>query len=216
MLIGVIFVSALVFYQLRRSSTNTLVAILVMCVLLAGLYWAHDTRRIRIEAFKKDLNEDLADRTEVISDSYEVKKSRKLKYLEENQELRAIAMNLRFVRIFDKGRFGDLLVHMDKFQKVYMYILARRYQPREYIGTFQDLRQAVLEILYSLIFVVPKRLKHTYGLDPYSEIQKSIQEFTALSRKMEDILYAFAKAEGHQLARSYYHPYDPTRTHILP
>jgi len=63
--------------------------------------------------------------------------------------------DLRFVRVFDKARYGDLLLFMDKLQKTYMYILAGRYEVQSYVGTFQDLRESVSEILYSLYFAVP-------------------------------------------------------------
>jgi hypothetical protein len=167
-------------------------------------------------AVKDTLSLDTADRKEAVSSNFIVSKFPKLRFLPNNSQLMRIATDLRFVRIFDTARFGDLVLHMEKLQKVYMYILSGRYWPPSYIGTFTDLRTSVLEILYSLIHIIPSVLKHTYGLDPYDTIQKNIDEFTALSRKMLGILRAYAKDRGHNIPDTYFHPYEATRENILP
>jgi hypothetical protein len=105
---------------------------------------------------------------------------------------------------------------MDKLQKVYVYILAGRYRPDLYIQTFIDIRKSVLEILYSFVVVVPHQFKHTYGLDPYQEIEKSIDDFTVVSRTMMEILYSYAKANGYNIADNYFHPYEENRENLLP
>lgn len=208
----VFMLAAVAFYHLRSAETNTLLAILVVLI-CAVAYYQYAPAPL---AVKDTLSLDTADRKEAVSSNFIVSKFPKLRFLPNNSQLMRIATDLRFVRIFDTARFGDLVLHMEKLQKVYMYILSGRYWPPSYIGTFTDLRTSVLEILYSLIHIIPSVLKHTYGLDPYDTIQKNIDEFTALSRKMLGILRAYAKDRGHNIPDTYFHPYEATRENILP
>lgn len=209
--------AAVVFYYLRSAETNTLIAILIFAVIGVGAY-VHYYVVAPPGGDRRGL-EDIKGRMEAVSTSFEVKKfpsDSKFKFIGNNAALQDIAKDLRFMRIFDKARYGDLLVHMDKLQKIYMYILADRYHPTTHIPIFMDLRAAVLEILYGLVHVVPSVLKHTYGIDPYVVIQRNIDEFTSLSRKMATVLQAFCKDQGHIFPDAYYHPYEHGRKNILP
>lgn len=210
--------ACVVFYQLRTAETNTLLAIIIMAMI--GSAAAFTYYRRPVAAVPTSSNIDTADRREIVSPAFSVAKFQQVgKYIQHNEALQGIFADLRFIKMFDKARLGDLLIHMDHFQKVYMYILAGRYRPESYIGTFTDLRSLILEILYSLIHVVPETLKHTYGFQPHDVIQKNIEAFTALSRRMLTIIKSYSKANGFTVpdsANGYYHPYEPSRTNILP
>jgi hypothetical protein len=216
--IPIILFACFVFYQLRTAETNTLLAIIIMTVFVTGAYWYFYKGTAAID------DDNLAARREVTSTLYPIAKvpanpKRRLQHLKHNQTLQEIAADLKFIKIFDQARLGDLLISMDHFQKIYMYILAGRYRPESYISTFMDLRTSVLETLYSLIHIVPETLKHTYGFQPHDVVQRNIDAFTALSRRMLTVLISYSKANGYTVpdhAISYYHPYEPTRTNILP
>lgn len=210
-----------VFYQLRSAETNTLLAIIIISMLAgaAAFMYMRNTG-----TSSTNVPGDANDRREVVSSVYPVAKfpkdpRKQQRFLQYNDSLRKIAIDLRFIKIFDKARLGDLLIHMDHFQKIYMYILAGRYHPQSYIPILMDMRASILEILYSLIHVVPETLKHTYGFLPHEVIQRNIDAFTALSRRMLTILQSYTKANGYavpDVANSYYHPYESSRTNILP
>lgn len=210
--IVVFILAAVAFYHLRKSETNTLLAILI--TLIAAVAYYQLVPQAPVARDKLPL--DVADRKEAVSTNFMISKFPKLRFLQNNSQLMRIANDLRFVRIFDTARFGDLVLHMEKLQKVYMYILSGRYYPPSYISTFVDMRTSVLEILYGLVIIVPSVLKHTYGLDPYATIQRNIDEFTALSRKMLNVIQAYAKDRGHMIPDTYFHPYEPARENILP
>jgi len=140
--------------------------------------------------------EAIVDRREANTERFSIGRFSQLRFLPKNPALAAIARDLRFVRSFDKARYADLLLYMEKFQKTYMYILGDRYYLESYVGTLLDLRDSVAETLYSLVFAVPASFRHTYGLAPYPVIQRNIEEFQALSRKMIKIVENFARSRG--------------------
>ena len=117
------------------------------------------------------------------------------KFLNENKDLVDIVSRLKFVTDFDRACYEDMLLYMDKYQKVYIYILAKRYPCHPYIDTFLDLGETVLEKLYSLVFVVPKNLKHRYDIVPYEEIKRATDRFKEVSVTMTHVLRNFCRSE---------------------
>ena len=98
--------------------------------------------------------------------------------------------------MFDRGKYGDLLVLMNQFQKTYIYILTERYYFDSYFKTFIDIGDQILELMYGMYFVMPSSaMKHVYDVIPYELIEKNIERFTVLKRKMIKILESFGKKQ---------------------
>lgn len=216
--IPLVLFSAILYYQLQRSSVTSLVAMTLLLGAVALFYWiAKDNfpayfTKPPINIYDFDSN----GRDVAVSKNYDVKRFRKYKHIENNRDFQIIAILLRFVRIFDKARFADMLIHMEKLQKVYTYILGGRYDARQYIPTFIDMRQSILEIMYSFFLVVPQQLKHTYGVDTYQNLNMCISWFNVTTRKMLNVLYGYAKAQGLNMSDEYLQPYEPRRNNVLP
>jgi len=209
---------SLVFYQLSRASESTLLAILIMTVAAVAAYiWTQ--KQVVAQPQSKDQLSIDPRRIEVTSDNFNVAtvSKKNLTFLKENQSLLDILNNIRFIVIFDKARYEDLLIHMDKMQKVYMYILAGRYYPKSYVSTFVDLRDNIREMMYSSVLVVPTAFKYVYGIpDPLGVIHDNIDAFTALSRRMLYTLQSYSRDKGYIVPEDFFHPYEPSREHRLP
>ena len=159
----------------------------------------------------------IAGRREAYTDRFSIGRFNKLRFLPKNPAMSRIAHDLRFVRVFDKARYADLLLYMEKFQKTYTYILGDRYDLRSYTGTLMDLRDAVSEVLYSLVFAVPATFRHSYGFLPYPIIQSNIEAFQTLSRKMIQVTENYARSRGDAHFPSVApRPYEASRSHQLP
>lgn len=204
---------AFVFYQLRNAETNTLLAIIIVGVGAALVF-------VVMPASTKTASPspppDTEHRKEAVSANFPVKKFGQMKFLPGNGVFQDIAKDIRFIRIFDKARYGDILLHMEHLQKVYMYILGDRYDAKTHIPIFRDLRASVLEMLYGLVHIVPQTLKHTYGVDPYAIVEKNIADFTAITRKMLGVLHAYCADQGVVCPDLPYEPYEPGRDRVLP
>jgi hypothetical protein len=58
----------------------------------------------------------------------------------------------------------------------------------------------------SMIHIIPKTMKHTYGLSPFDILEKNVKRFTAVTRVMLQVI------EGHcKTVIPYTQPYDPQR-----
>lgn len=216
-----VFAGAILYYQLSRSSVKSLLSMLLMVIFVGGVFY-YVIRQVNadkktVQATSQQLQQSLEGRKEMVSDAYPVKRvNGKIRYLPKNAVFMDIVKDLRFLRVFDKARYGDLIVHLDKMQKVYMYILARRYSCQQHVPLFIDLRDYVSELLYSLYLIVPETLKHTYGLNPHNTIERNVTEFTAVSRRMLEILKGFCKDEGEHWPENLPRAYEPNRQHRMP
>lgn len=203
-LLGISFV----FYILRNSEQNTLLAIMLMLV-GGGVYLSLYPLETKPEATVKDRVKTELDLHTAISgrvstndgaassESYIIKSFPKtgLKYLRENQDLLDIAKNLTYLQVYDKARFQDMLLLMDRLHKVYMYTLVGRYSCQHGLTLFMDLRELVRERMYSFFIVTPLKTKHMYGLDPHGELNRSIHDFTTISRRMIKVVENYARRE---------------------
>jgi hypothetical protein len=216
------------FHALMRAQKKTLLGMLVMACLVGGAY-VYLQRRITEEDDKEKtddafLKKDTAWRHESNFDAYFVAKFPKkgLRYLKESRGLLDIVKKMSFVRMFDRSRFGDMLLAMDRMQKTYMFILDGRYYAKTQVTNFLMLRDTILELMYSTYFVIPQHMQHVYGVSPHERIHECIEAFAALSRLMTDVLRSYMRKtlkEPHfpeLLPSPALSPFDPIRNRRLP
>jgi hypothetical protein len=111
-----------------------------------------------------------------------------------------------------------MIVNMDKLMKIYIYILADRYDTNTYLPIFTDIKNNILEIFYSLIFVVPNQFKHIYGFDPQTEIDKSLSDFRNKIKQMLTVITNYTKIGKQKVYvnNDKYMPYEKNKEHVLP
>ena len=206
-----ILVLAIFFFNFQKADLKTLLSLLLITI-WGIILWFYLNQKVTDKKKDNSLTEviidndhkDMSTIPEMNSDIYSVKSvpNKGWIYLKENKTLMDIVQNIIFVRTFDKEKYKSLLVYMDQYQKVYMYILAERYPCQSYIGSFLDLREKILEIMYQFYVVVPGQFKHIYGVDPYKTIEENIELFIKLSRTMLEVLENFCKLD----LKEYYFP----------
>lgn len=222
---------AVLFFQIQQANVKTILSLLLITLWLVGLWYylrykgtQVDTQEKREVQLLEKENEKKLEVPEMATQNYYIKSAPKkgLNYLKKNETLMKIARDLVFTKTFDAQKYQEMLVYMNAYQKVYMYILAERYPCKSYVPTFLDLRENILEIMYQYYLVVPKNFKHIYGVDPYQTIEKNIHHFLKLSRTMLQVLENFCRLDlkEHYFPTTNPMPYDIFREkekkHILP
>jgi len=214
-----IIIIAFIFYILAKLNTSILMAILI--VIIIGYYLQQELSQNKNNniSIENKLKDDVNDVKELTTSNFYVKENAKqMKYLVKNQEFVDILQNIRFTKKFDKSKYSKLIIYMDKIMKVYVYILCDRYDLNTYLPVFNDLKYEILELMYSLIFVVPERLKHSYGFDPNEQIQKSLEDFYKKTNSMIKIIRNYSKIGKKEVFFNFekYRPYEQSLNHYLP
>jgi hypothetical protein len=217
---------ALIFYIISKFNPTVLLSLMI--VIFLYIYIDNNIKNNiannnNIEAIKeKTLKTEVADIKELNTDNFVMNKDNKsinnVKHLVKNKEFVNIIYNIRFIKRFDKTRYTNLIIYMNKLMKVYIYILTDRYDLNVYLPIFNDIRNDILEYFYSLIFVIPEKFKHIYGFNPHSEIDKSLNEFREKVKNMLVILTNYGKIgmKKEYINMEYYRPYEKNKELYLP
>lgn len=196
--------TAVLYFQIYQASSHTVSALILITLWSSAIiaFIIYRNRKATTEDADKSAalisgtgsNKDTRRKGSSGSESYYVKQFPKLglQNIVKNHILSDIGADLAFTAIFDKARYQETLLLMDKFQKVYMYILGGRYNCTSYIPTMVDISDLILENLYSFYIVVPSQTKHIYGLYPHDILKKNITLFTSLRRSMLNVVNTFS------------------------
>ena len=193
----IVIVLSILFLFISKIPNHYLIVIIIIILLSYVAYMYLNKISLDKENsevyVKNTLDKDIGGRNESNEKSFYIRKFPKnLKFLKHNDILINIITNIRFIKKFTKTRYGDLLLNLDSLMKIYIYVLSGRYNAVEYIPVFVDTRDNILELMNSLIIIIPKNMKHVYGLNVYDEIYKSIDNFTIESRNMIEIMERYA------------------------
>ena len=132
------------------------------------------------------------------------------KYFNKDNNLLKIVLNLRFIKLYDKEKYTNIILYIDKFYKIYMYILIDRYDIKKYFNIFIDLRTNIIREMYSLYIILPMKMKFYYGFNSFAELKKSINDFMEYSNKLITIIerYGYQEKKIFHLDDIKYKPYD--------
>tara|TARA_B110001450_G_scaffold188289_1_gene176365 strand:+ start:7061 stop:7759 length:699 start_codon:yes stop_codon:yes gene_type:complete len=210
-----ILILAFLFNRFYYFDKKTLLSIIIIIIIGFFLYYNIKKEEEDIYNNKKELNNKLNNNLKYVknidNNNYIITKiPKKLKFLLKDTILIDILTNIEFIKKFNKSRYANILINTDKMMKIYIYILNDIYNPITYISLFNDLRNNILEELYSIILIIPLRFKYTYGFDPIIELNKSIKNFTMRTRKMISIIEKYSKYEKNieYLEDTIYTPYN--------
>ena len=219
----IIIILAIFYYILSKNNSSILLSIIII---IFAFYYINnyikenDIIKKSDHNIKKDkIQREVKDIIEVSNDNLYVNKNNKTtKYLIKNKEFMDILFNIRFIKKFDKTKYSNMIINMDKLMKIYMYILADRYDINTYLPILTDIKNNIIEIFYSLIFVIPNKFKHIYGFDPQVEIDKSLKDFRTKTKDMITVITNYSKIgkEEVYLNINKYIPYEKNKEHYLP
>ena len=203
---------ALIFFIISKNNTSVLLSIIIIIIIY---YYLDYNIKTNINE-KNNTESKIIDKIENDIDSikelntnnfYINVNSGNIKFLVKNNEFIDIIKNLRFIKKFDKTRYNNLIILMNKLMKIYVYI-----------PIFNDIKNDIFEILYSLVFVVPEKFKKIYGFNPRNEIDKSLNAFRIKVANMLKILnnYGKLRKDKKYLDIHKYSPYEKNKELYLP
>lgn len=211
-----ILILSIIFYILNLLDKKKLLVILIIIIIGYFFYLRYINIQNNIETNNKILSNKINNNlnnssNNIYSNNYNINKIPKnFKFLLKDDMLVKILLNIEFIKKFNKSRYTDILIISNKMMQIYIYILSDIYHPNLYLSTFTDLRENILELLHSIILIIPIKFKYTYGIDPIYELNKSIKEFTMRTRKLITIIENYSKYEKNNIyiEDTLYTPYN--------
>ena len=193
-----ILILAIIFFLISNQNLSILISIIII-IIIAYFYFPkiNDFNNSIKTSFNnkiKLLNNDIKDKAKYshLDNNFFIKDfPNSLKYLPNDKFLTELLLNLRFIKVFDEGKFDNLINLFENFLKIYIFILGNRYDINTHFTTFIDLRTTIIKELYSIYIIIPIKLKFIYGINVYNTIKLSINDFISHSRKMIIILERF-------------------------
>ena len=210
-----IIILSIIYFLISNQNINILIAIIIILI-LSYLYFNkinnyNNDNKLTDENIITAINKDIKERQYLSDENYFLKKfPNEIKYLHKDKELFNIIINIRFIKRYDASKYSNIVFYVDKLYKIYMFILADRYDIKKYFNTFLLLRNTIIKEMYSIYIILPMKMKYYYGFNSFDEINKSIKLFIDYSRKMITILerYGFQEKEIFYLDDTKYKPYE--------
>jgi hypothetical protein len=210
-----ILIIVLIYFIISYQNINILISIII--IIIISYFYINKIRDyddINKKNFKNKialLNEDIKYRQYISDNNYFLKKfPEEIKYLHKDKVLLDIVLNIRFIKRYDLEKYTNILFHIDKLYKIYMFILSNRYDVEKYFNIFVDLRNMIIREMYSIYIILPMKMKYYYGFSSFTELKKSINDFMEYSAKLIKIIerYAYQEKKVYYLNDTKYKPYE--------
>jgi hypothetical protein len=210
-----IFILALIFFILSTKNISILLTIII--IIIIGYYYftqiyIFDEKQITNFNNKiKLITNDIKDRENFNDENYIFKIFPfVIRYLRHDDFLIELILNIRFLKVFDNAKYTNIIASLEKFMKIYIFMLGDRYDINLYFSTFLLLRNSIIKELYSTYVILPNKFIYIFKINPFDEIKKAIYNFIKHSRKMIITIqnYAYNNKNIKYLEDTKYKPYQ--------
>ena len=123
----IIIILAIIYYIISKNKSSILLSIIIIIIAFyyVNNYIKETDIKYKTNTIKKEekIIEEVKDIVELSTDNFYIQKNNKnVKYLIKNKEFMDILFNIRFIKKFDKTRYSNMIIYMDKIMKIYIYI----------------------------------------------------------------------------------------------
>ena len=195
-----ILIISLIFFIISGNEVKILLSIII--IIIIGYYYFtkineyENINKTNQNNVIKSINDDISNRKYINNENFYLKRFNKnIRYLMNDKVLLDIILNIRFIMRYDYEKYTNIINYTDNFYKIYIYILADRYDIKDYFTTFLSLRDTIIKEMYSIYIILPMKMENYYGFNSFNELKKTINDFIKYSRKLVIILERYAKRE---------------------
>lgn len=194
----VIIASIFLFYSLVSSyglSIHTFILLLLCFTLLS--YKNVSTKQKKqlkqgIELYIEELEKDVQNhRTPemVLEHVYVIHKPLKdLYHIKKNNVFKDVMYKLRFLQIYEKQQYFDIVVMAEYFLKIHFNMMIGKYDYQTYFVIMQDIRQEMINSLYSCYFNIPKYSKTFDSQNLERDLKWCIHQLQSITFKLTKII----------------------------
>jgi hypothetical protein len=213
---------AIIFFIISTKNVSILLSIII--VIIIGYFYFQKIKEndqvinTNFNNKIKKLNDDIKNEEAALDSNFYINKYPiEFKYLNNDKILIDIILQIRFIKMYDNSKFSKLLLLFENFMKIYIYMLADRYDINDFFSTFIQLRQSIIKELYSIYVVIPMKFKNIYNVDPFKTVKDVIEKFIKHSRKMILTIekYGFKEKGIYYLEDTQYKPYEKNSLEVF-
>jgi len=217
-----ILILSLIFFFISNKNISILISIIIIIIIGYYYFTKIDDYNHNIQTNFNNkinvLNNDLKNKAPVFDNNFYLKKFPEgIRYLKNDKIFIDLIMDLRFIKVFDEGKYSKILLLLEDFMKIYIFMLGDRYDIKNYFTTFLDLRISIIKELYGTYVICPVKVRNIYGINTFEIIKKSIEDFMKHSRMMILIIekYAFEKKGLYYLQDTKYKPFEKNENEVF-
>jgi hypothetical protein len=135
----------------------------------------------------------------IVNTVYKVHKPLKdLRYVKSSKEMQETLYNMRFLLIYDKEDFIDLVVLIEYFLKIHFNVMIGKYDVYTYYAILKDIRKEILNAMHSSFFDIPQYSTTFDSPDLIKELQLA-------TKKVQAITYKYLKVLSHKYRKQLFH-----------
>ena len=202
--VGVFLAYYLLFYNTTNTSQNLFIVMFIFIVytLIAISKEDDKTQKNDIDAFISNIQELVTkhDTQEMMVNTvYKIHKPLKdLRYIKSLKEMQETLYDIRFLMIYDKEDFIDLIVMIEYFLKIHFNVMIGKYDIQTYYAILKDIRKELLNAMHSAFFDIPQ---YSTTFDS-PDLNK---EMKIATKRLQAITYRYLKVLSHKYRDQLYH-----------
>lgn len=192
--IGVFLAYYLLFYNTANTSQNLFIAIFIFIIftLVAMNKEENKTQNNDIDNFIHKMEEMVIKhdtQAMIVNTVYKIHKPLKdLRFIKTLREMQECLYNLRFLLIYDKEDFIDLVVMIEYFLKIHFNIMIGKYDVQTYYAILKDIRKEILNELHSSFFDVPQYSTTFDSPDLIKDMKLELKRIQAITHRYMKVL----------------------------
>jgi hypothetical protein len=201
----------IVYYMYVKSNDNglslffTLVFAATVFIILTIKHEREAIETKNLENFMLKLESDIMHHTTpemMLETVYSVHEPLKnINHIKANEEVCQILYNLRFLLIYDRENFLDIIVLLEQFFKLHFNLMLYKANPLAHTQILQDLRTEILNMLHSCHYNIPTHSVLVERNSLTNDMQQSILHLMAIMSRYVNIVF---KKYRKQLAHKEY------------
>jgi hypothetical protein len=202
--VGIILGYYLLIYNTANMSQNLFIVMFILIVYtLNTMHKEEDkTQKNDIDVFITNI-QDLVTKHDtqemIVNTVYKIYKPLKdLRYIKTSKEMQQSLYNMRFLLIYDKEDFIDLIVLIEYFLKIHFNVMIGKYDVKTYYAILKDLRKEILNAMHSSFFDIPQYSTTFDNPDLIKELQHALKMVQATT-------YKYMKVLSHKYQKQLFH-----------
>lgn len=119
-------------------------------------------------------------------------------HIKKNNLIKDILYRLKFLQIYEDQQYLDIVVMIEYFLKIHFNVMIDKYDYITYYNILEDIRDEILNALYSCYFNIPKYSKTYDSINLEADLKQSIYRLQSITMKLLKIVRNKYQVPSHQ------------------